>query len=79
MEQNSKRGSSAMDDQKQKGISRKSEESSDSAGRGLNSSEKETRERVSSEDGKASHDKGTGREWNSEGTRKGGEKSAGGR
>ena len=51
--------------------------------RGLASADKATRERVAREGGKASHEKGTGHEWNSrearEAGKKGGEKSHGGR
>lgn len=91
MAQNSKRGFGAMDDQQQKEISRKGGENSggnrgnqnSGSGRGLASADQETRERVSSEGGKASHEKGTGHEWNSEEAkeagRKGGQKSGGGR
>ena len=91
MAQNSKRGFGAMDEQQQNEISRKGGESSGGdrgnqnsvGGKGLASADQETRQRVSREGGKASHEKGTGHEWNSEEAkeagRKGGEKSGGGR
>ena len=90
MAQNSKRGFGAMDEQQQNEISRKGGESSgddrgnQNSGRGRElASDQETKQRVSREGGKASHEKGTGHKWNSEEVkeagRKGGEKSGGGR
>jgi general stress protein YciG len=89
MAENSKRGFGAMSDQQQKEISSKGGQSSgggnqqnSSGGRGLASADQETRERVASEGGKASHEQGTGHEWNSEEAReagrKGGQNSHGG-
>jgi len=90
MAQNSKRCSGAMDEQQQKEISHKGGESSvnsnrgnqnSGSARGLASADGETREKVSREGGKASHEKATGHEWNSDEAReadsKGGEKSGG--
>ena len=84
MAQNSDRGFGAMDDQQQKEISSKGGQNSggtqggSSGNRGLASADQETRERVASEGGKASHEQGTGHEWNSqeasEAGRKGGQR-----
>ena len=89
MAENSNRGFGAMSDQQQREISSKGGQNSDGGnqqnsggGRGLASADQETRERVASEGGKASHEKGSGHEWNSEEAReagrKGGQNSHGG-
>ena len=57
--------------------------SGNDSNRGFASMDPEEQRRISSEGGKASHEKGTGHEWNSreasEAGKKGGEKSHGGR
>jgi general stress protein YciG len=92
MAENSNRGFGSMDDQKQSEIASKGGQNSgggrqegnqgSSSNRGLASADQETRERVASEGGKASHEQGTGHEWDSEeakeARKKGGENSRGG-
>lgn len=80
MAQNSNRGFGAMNDRQQREIASKGGRNSggnrggNSGGRGLASADQQTRERVSSEGGKASHEQGTGHEWNSQEAREAGRK-----
>lgn len=86
----SQRGFGTMDDEQQKEISRKGGESSSggsgnsqgSSERGFASMDPDEQRRISSEGGKASHEKGTGHEWDSdearEAGRKGGQNSGSG-
>jgi len=87
---NSERGFGAMDEEKQREISRKGGESSGggrnsgqgSSERGFAAMDPEEQRRIASEGGKASHEKGTAHEWDSEEAReagrKGGQNSGGG-